>query len=195
MAAVRDGLEKCSLKSARLGAETYGMFPPDPRFAAIDAMDGPEFEQTLAELFEILGYDVERIRGFDKGADLVVTMDGERTAVQAKRYSTAVGIKAVRQLLDGRTRYDCVHGLVVTNSFFTEQAIECADVHKISLWDRDKLSEYLDGNPPEIDNTVCADCGASVSAGVTKFCLDQPARFLGNVFCPKHQARSQRRAA
>ncbi|MHB1242572.1 MAG: restriction endonuclease [Gaiellaceae bacterium] len=158
-------------------------------------MDGPDFERTIAELFVLLGYDVERIGGFDKGADLVLTMDGERTAVQAKRYSIAVGIKAVRQLLDGRTRYGCTQGLVVTNSFFTDPAIECAEVHKITLWDRHELGEYLAGDPPEIDVAVCADCGASVSAGVTKFCLDQPGRFLGNVYCPKHQARSQRRAA
>ena len=171
------------------------MFPPDPRFAAIDAMDGPEFEAVLAELFEFLGNEVERVRGFDKGADLVLTKDGERTAVQAKRYSIAVGIVAVRQLLDGRTRYGCTKGLVVTNSFFTEPAVECAEVHKIELWDRHKLGEFLEGDAPDIDVTVCADCGASVSAGVTKWCLDHPGRYLGNVFCPKHQRRSQRRAA
>ena len=158
-------------------------------------MDGSEFEHKLAELFQILGYEVERIRGFDKGADLVVTMDGERTAVQAKRSSTSVGITAIRQLLDGRTRYDCNLGLVVTNSFFTPKAVECAEVHGIELWNRHKLSEFLEGDPPVIDLTACADCGASVSAGVTKWCLDHLARYLGNVFCPKHQARSQRRAA
>ena len=68
------------------------MFPPDPRFAAIDRMDGSEFEQAIADLFKGQGHEVERIRGFDKGADLVVTIDGERTAVQAKRYSTSVPI-------------------------------------------------------------------------------------------------------
>ena len=83
----------------------------------------------------------------------------------------------------------------MTNSFFTDQAIECAEVHGIELWNRHKLSEFLEGDPPVVDLTVCADCGASVSAGVTKWCLDHPARYLGNVFCPKHQARSQRRAA
>ncbi len=158
-------------------------------------MDGPEFEKTLAQLFELLGYEVQRIGGYDKGADLVVTRNGERTAVQAKRSSTSVGITAVRQLLDGRTRYDCSRGLVVTNSFFTEKAVECADVHSIDLWDRRKLGDFVVGEPPNIDLAVCADCGASVSAGVTKWCLDHPSRYDGNVFCPKHQTRSQRRVA
>ena len=158
-------------------------------------MDGSEFERALEELFRQLGCDVERIRGFDKGADLVLTLDGVRTAVQAKRSSTAVGITAVRQLLDGRTRYECTSGRVVTNSFFTEQAVECAKVHGIELWDRRTLGQYVAGDPPDIDLSICADCGASVSAGVTKWCLDHPARFDGNVFCPKHQKRSQRRVA
>jgi restriction system protein len=90
---------------------------PDPRFVVLDAMDGAEFERAIAELFELLGYEVELIGGFDKGADLVITRDGERTGVQAKRYSTAVPIDAVRQLIDGMRRYECTRGLVVTNSF------------------------------------------------------------------------------
>lgn len=171
------------------------MLPPDPRFAELDAMDGSEFERALAELFEGLGYAVERIRGFDKGADIVATKDGVRTAIQAKRSSTAVGITAVRQLLDGRTRYSCEDAIAVTNHFFTEPAIECAEVHGIELWDRWKLSQFVAGEAPLVDLTVCADCGASVSPGVTKWCREHPARYDGNVFCPKHQTRSQRRVA
>lgn len=158
-------------------------------------MEGGEFERALAELFELLGYEVELIGGFDKGADLVITMDGERTGVQAKRYSNAVGITAVRQLIDGMKRYDCARGLVVTNSFFTEQAIECAEAWEIDLWDRRELANYVDGTPPEVDTTICAECGAAVSSGTTTWCLDHPARYGGNVYCRKHQAKSQRRAA
>ena len=171
------------------------MLAEDPRFAHIDAMDGPAFERAVAELFELLGYHVELIGGYDKGADLVLTKDGERTAVQAKRYSAAVGIDAVRQLIDGRKRYECTQGLVVTNSFFTEQAIECAETWEIDLWDRRTLAEYVDGDPPVVDTTVCAECGSAVTAGVTQWCLDRPARYGGSVYCRTHQAKSKRRAA
>ena len=171
------------------------MLAPDPRFAVLDSMGGADFERAVAELFELLGYEVELIGGFDKGADLVITKDGERTGVQAKRYSQAVPIDAVRQLIDGMRRYECTRGLVVTNSFFTEPAIECAEVWKIDLWDRHDLANHLDGLPPEVDATICAECGAAVSTGTTKWCLDHPARFGGNVYCRKHQAKSQRRAA
>jgi restriction system protein len=109
------------------------VYPPDPRFFALDSMDGPAFERAVAELCELLGYEVELIGGYDKGADLVITKDGERTGVQAKRYSSSVGIAAVRQLIDGMKRYECTRGLVVTNSFFTEQAIECAEAWEVDL--------------------------------------------------------------
>ena len=171
------------------------MFPPDPRFAALDDMDGPAFERAVAELCELLGYEVELIGGYDKGADLVITKDGERTGVQAKRYSSAVPIDAIRQLIDGMRRYECTRGLVVTNSFFTEPAIECAEVWEIDLWDRHDLANYVDGAPPDFNPTVCAECEAAVSSGTTKWCLDHPSRYGGNVYCRKHQAKSRRRAA
>lgn len=158
-------------------------------------MSGPEFERAVGELFELLGYDVSVIGGFDKGADLVLTKDGERTAVQAKRYSSAVGIAAVRQLIDGIKRYDCSRGLVVTNSFFTDQAVECAEAWDIDLWDRRELAQYVAGEAPIVDTSVCAECGKAVSAGVTAWCLERPARYGGNVYCPGHQRKSRRKRA
>ena len=170
------------------------VLPNDPRFSRIDAMDGPEFERAVAELFELLGYDVELIGGYDKGADLVITRDGERTGVQAKRYSSAVPIDAVRQLIDGMRRYECTRGVVVTNSFFTEPAIECAESWEIDLWDRRDLANYVNGEAPDVDTTICAECEVPVSSGTTKWCLDHPSRYSGNVYCRKHQAKSRRRA-
>ncbi len=169
------------------------MLAPDPRFVEIDEMDGTAFELALVELFEILGYDdVERIGGYDKGADIVIVKEGERTAVQAKRHSSGVRIDAVRQLVDGMRRYNCPRGLVVTNSFFTEPAVECAEAWGIDLWDRSMLSRFLEGDAPDVDQTVCAECGRSVTSGVTDWCVSRPARYGGNVYCRAHQARSRR---
>jgi len=171
------------------------MFAPDPRFAEIDEMDGHAFEAALAELFVLLGYDeVTRIGGFDKGADIVVVRDRERIAVQAKRQRTAVRIGAVRQVIDGMRRYGCTRGLVVTNSFFTEPAIECAREWGIELWDRRVLANFIEGPAPALDPSVCAECGRAVTQGVMNWCLERPARFGGNVYCRAHQARTRRRA-
>jgi hypothetical protein len=170
------------------------MLAPDPRFARLDAMSGPDFELALVELFELLGYQVDRIGGFDKGADLVIQKDGERVAVQAKRCAGSVGIVAVRQLVDGMKSYGCSRGLVVTNSYFTEQAIECAERWDVDLWDRPQLAQYVDGEAPKVDTTICAECGASVTAGTTKWCVERPGRYGGNVYCRRHQSKSQRSA-
>lgn len=164
-------------------------------FDRLDAMSGPDFEAALAELFDLLGDEVEHIGGFDKGADLVMTRDGERTAVQANRHTGSVGIQAVRQPVDGIKCDACTRGLVVTNSYFTAQAIECAERWDVDLWDRRELAEYIDGEAPDVDTTVCAECGTAVTAGTSKWCLDRPARYGGNVYCRRHQSKSQRRAA
>ena len=165
----------------------------DPRFEVIDSLAGTEFELALVELFEMLGYDdVTHIGGYDKGADITFVREGKRIAVQAKRQSKAVPLIAARQLIDGIRRYDCAGGLLVTNNYFTEQAVECATEWDIELWDRRVLAEFLDGEAPEIDSTVCAICGAQVTAGITKWCLDHPARYGGAVFCLKHQSSKNR---
>jgi restriction system protein len=169
------------------------MLSPDARFSRLDAMSGPDFERALAELFDLLGYDVEQTPVYDNGADLVIAKDGERTAVQAKRSATSVGIAGVRQVLDGR--YACTQALVVTNSFFTGPAIDCARAHDIDLWDRRVLADLLEGESPEVDATVCAECGAAVTIGTSAWCVDRPARYGGNVYCRKYQAKSRRRAA
>jgi hypothetical protein len=170
------------------------MLAPDPRFEQIDAMEGREFEAAVAGLLELLGYDVEQTPFFDKGADIVAVKDGVRTAVQAKRWSTPVDVKSVRQLVDGMKHYDCERGLLVTNSFLTEPAVDSAQKWEIEVWDRWKLGEYVPGEAPSADTSVCAECSRSVTPGVRDFCLSHPGRFGGLVYCFAHQARSRRRA-
>jgi HJR/Mrr/RecB family endonuclease len=168
----------------------------DPRFKEIDAMDGASFELALVDLLGLLGYqDVERTDHFDKGADILATDEGSRIAIQAKRHSSAVGISAIRQVIDGVKRYDCSRALVITNSYFTQQAIECAEAHGVELWDRKVLADFLEGDAPKVDSAVCAECGKPVTKGVSDWCLARPGRYGGAVFCRGHQARSNRRAA
>lgn len=66
--------------------------------AEIDQMDGFQFEQYLALLFCSQGYKAEVTKAVgDFGADLILTNEGMRIAVQAKCYSKNVGIKAVQE--------------------------------------------------------------------------------------------------
>jgi restriction system protein len=172
------------------------MLAPDPRFERIDSMEGREFEVQVAELLELLGHDdVEQTPYYDKGADILAVKDGRRVAVQVKRWSKSVGVDAVRQLVDGIRQYDCDRGLLVTNSYFTDEAIRCAKAWDIELWDRRKLAEYAEGEPAEVDTSVCAHCGRAVSPGVSEWCLSRLGRYGGFVYCPAHQKRANRTAS
>lgn len=110
----------------------------------IDAMSGLTFERRLAHLFVGLGYRVEqtRARG-DYGADLVLEKNGQRTVVQAKRWTKNVGVKAVQEAVAAKPMYRCDQAMVVTNRYFTEQAKRLAKANGVTLWNRDELVRSL----------------------------------------------------
>lgn len=184
----------------------------------IDAMDGAQFEEFLGTLFRRLGYRVEntRYRG-DYGADLVVTKDGFKTAVQAKRWSKRVGVKAVQEAVASAGFYKCHRALVVANREFTKQARVLAEANNVELWDRDALVSKMlavrgeattsapgvaANTPPPLpaaaegapslttdaaDHGHCVTCGVAVSEKVRDYCLERPQRFGGRVYCFTHQ--------
>ena len=105
----------------------------------IDHMEGHEFEEYLQAHFQKLGYRCRNVGagGHDYGVDLLVTKNGETTAVQAKRYREKVGIKAIQEIASGMRYYKADKALVVTNSFFTKSAVEMAAGCGVELWNRD----------------------------------------------------------
>jgi restriction system protein len=106
----------------------------------IDRMSGREFEAYLALLFRRYGYTVKQTgKTGDYGADLVISKDGQRTAIQAKRYKRNVGIDAVQQVVAAKKVYDCQGAIVVTNSAYTQAARNLAVANGVVLWDREKL--------------------------------------------------------
>jgi restriction system protein len=108
--------------------------------ADVDRMDGRTFETFLGTLFKRLGYavDTTKHRG-DYGADLVIIKNAKRTAVQAKRWSKPVGVKAIQEVVAAKGYYGCDAALVVANRPFTRQAHLLARANKVQLWDRDAL--------------------------------------------------------
>ena len=107
--------------------------------------------------------------------------------------------------------------MVVTNSVFTRSAHQAAKENNIELWDRTDLANMLlavnnPGRPlpipgfigwlcseprqvsvpaypnlPHESTYVCATCGRQVTKGVRQYCLDQPHRFGGKVYCMDHR--------
>ena len=106
-----------------------------------DMMEGFDFEYYCADLLELNGfYDVKVTQSSgDYGIDILAEKDGVTYAIQCKRYSGPVGIKAVQEAYSGRDYYDRMVGCVLTNQYFTKAAVDAAKKLKILLWDRDYL--------------------------------------------------------
>lgn len=110
----------------------------------IDTLTGEEFEEYLLNLFKNLGYEgTITPESNDYGADLVISKNNEKTVVQAKRYSDTVGISAVQEVIGAKNYYKANKCLVVTNNYFTPNAIELAQSNSVELWDRDTLIKMI----------------------------------------------------
>lgn len=110
----------------------------------IDEMTGIEFEVYLYHKFKKLGYKAKLTPvTADYGADLVLKKKRIKMVVQAKRYHQDVGIAAVQEVIGSIAYYNSDGGMVVTNSFFTPNAINLAKANDITLWDRRALIRYL----------------------------------------------------
>ena len=116
------------------------------RFAALDKMEGHDFEYFCARLLEQRGFlEVEVTKGSgDYGVDILAEKEGVTYAIQCKCYSAPLGVKAVQEAYAGRDYYDRMVGAVLTNQYFTAPAAEAAKKLKILLWDRGYLESMLE---------------------------------------------------
>jgi formylglycine-generating enzyme required for sulfatase activity len=110
----------------------------------IDQMAGFDFEEYVGQIYRKLGYSVQNTSlSGDQGADLVLFKDGEKVAVQTKRYAKKVSNKAIQEVVASKAMYNCTKAMVVTNNYFTKSAIELADANDVELVDRDDLRHLL----------------------------------------------------
>lgn len=59
--------------------------------------------------------------------------------MQCKRYKGKVGISAVQEVLGAKGYYKADKAMVITNSYFTPNAIKLANANDVELWDRNDL--------------------------------------------------------
>ncbi len=112
----------------------------------IDKMTGEEFERFLGELFKRRGFKVSyTATSGDYGADLILKDGKDIIAVQAKRYSSSVGVKAVQEIIGAVKMYDATEAWVVTNSYYTKQAVKLATINDVYLIDRKELIDMILG--------------------------------------------------
>jgi len=112
-----------------------------------DYMDGTTFEFFAAEVLRANGYRVDHVGQVgDYGADLIISNPAGRAVVQVKRYSRNVGVDAVREAATARAHYATNGAIVLTNSYFTHQAVALARSNAVELWDRDTLVRLASQN-------------------------------------------------
>jgi restriction system protein len=131
--------------------------------ADVDALTGIDFERCVGAMFIRLDYEVEFTETYDFGADLIVSRDGNRTAVQAKRQDARVGEHAFQQVLEGRIYYHCDSATVVTNSELISRARKVAVECGVSVLERTHLTRMLQmaamlESPRLLDPPLCTRC-------------------------------------
>ena len=103
-----------------------------------------EFEDVVCKLFNAFGYNLSVTqRSKDGGIDLDGLRGGlgrARVVVQCKRYSSPVGVSAVRELFGVVSdNPEIAEGFLVTTSTFTQDAQAFARWKRITLIDGDEL--------------------------------------------------------
>lgn len=111
----------------------------------VDSMNGVEFEEFVAKMFDKLGYTTEVTKASgDQGVDVIAKKNGKVLGIQAKCYSGVVGNHAIMEVVAGMKYYECNCCVVVTNSTFTAAAKELAKANRVELWDRNDLKEQME---------------------------------------------------
>jgi HJR/Mrr/RecB family endonuclease len=122
-------------------------FNDDQILFMLKGMSPAQFEQTVAEMFERLGYKAEVIGGAnDGGIDVIARKDGKKYFIQCKKFMTReVTPHDVRDFLGAITNINnpADKGYFVTTGIFTLMAEKAAEGNpRIELIDGTKLVEY-----------------------------------------------------
>ena len=119
----------------------------DLKLAQLASLTHESFEEFVAELFEMLDFEVEKVGGSgDQGADLRLSRrDGLLAVVQCKYHKQGlVGSPELQKFL-GTIHHTRSHkGFFVTTSTFTLSAEKFAAENPIELFDGPRLVELID---------------------------------------------------
>ena len=117
----------------------------DLKLAQLSTLTPEGFEEFVAEVFEAMGYEVERVGGTgDEGADLKVKKAGLLGIVQCKYHSRGVVGSPELQKFLGTVHHTRSHkGFFVTTRTFSLAAEKFVAAHPIELIDGPRLVELV----------------------------------------------------
>jgi HJR/Mrr/RecB family endonuclease len=109
------------------------------------SLSGVDFETAVGRILLEHGWQVTATPPTgDQGADIIASKEERRVIIQAKRYSGAVGNKAVQEVVGAILFYGGTEGCVVTNSTFTPAARALAQKNNIRLIDGPRFQEIAE---------------------------------------------------
>lgn len=118
-------------------------------------LSGHAFEYELAELYRRLGYSAFVTPGSgDKGIDIELTKDAERTIVQCKNHSRPAGPAIIRELYGCLIASGADAAILACTSGFTKGVYEFAEDKPITLVDLEsilKMHESLIASQPRFN--------------------------------------------
>jgi len=135
-------------------------------------LNGTEFEEFVAHLFEKLGYKITLTGGTnDGGIDLIATKDGKKHFIQCKKYNNnQVSVGAVRDFYGAISDNMKAEGHFITTSFFTLEAKKFAEGKPIDLIDQFRLLGLIKiANNQETKHDICPLCSGLLTLRKGKF--------------------------
>ncbi len=140
--AIRDEVGQARQRAERLRHQARRA---DLKLAQLATLTSEGFEEFVGELFEALGYDVERVGGTgDEGADLRVRRNGLLAIVQCKYHRQGVVGSPELQKFLGTIHHTRSHkGFFVTTRTFSLAAEKFVAEHPIELIDGPRLVELV----------------------------------------------------
>jgi len=141
-------ISKTEQKSVKniLEKPTNSELPFQTNTCPIDCLSQKEFENFIRWLLEELSFKVEpKNYTATSGVDLVATKDGERIAIQARRYPKNHKVSDIIILIsqDSKRIYECNRSIAIATTYFSEKAMADAKSGNVEIWDIDALSEKV----------------------------------------------------
>lgn len=125
----------------KIAQERWHRYHRIKNLASVGDLTGIEFEVAVAGLYERNGYEVELTKASgDFGVDILASKGSALLAIQVKRYSDKVGVRAVQEVASGALHYKATQAVVITDSFFTEPAQQLAYSLRVQLVDKVSLA-------------------------------------------------------
>lgn len=114
----------------------------EEKFNEIGKMGKTQFVIYMCKLFSLKGYEVTYTPIADNNnIDLIVKRDGVTRAVGCLLANKVMCEEDVKPVYEGASFYDVDGVAVVTNMYFDRTALNLAKAHKITLIDRNILTE------------------------------------------------------